>query len=62
VAEIENEERVKKISVIPLLIAFAVVTKLYLRAEPVNAELKESMPSSEHSQLKTASNSPLEIT
>jgi|GEM_PF-3165680 len=62
VAEIENEERVKKYSVIPLLIAFAVVTKLYLRAEPVNAELKELMPSSEYSQLKTASNPRLEIT
>jgi len=62
VAEIENEERAKKYSVIPLLIAFAAVTKLYLRAEPVNAELKELMPSSEYSQLKTASNPRLEIT
>ncbi len=61
VAELEPEDRVKKISTLRLLVAFAVASKLHLRAEGVNSELKELMPASQYFKLKTMNNPPLEI-
>src|SRR5919199_741457 len=40
IAEVEPEDRTKKISALRLLIAFAVAMKLHLRSEPVNNELE----------------------
>jgi putative membrane protein len=59
--EIAPDDREKKIAVLRLLVAFAIVTRLYLRGEPVNAELQELMPSSQYSKLKTVDSPPLEI-
>lgn len=61
VAEVEPEDRAKKIATLRLLIAFAVASKLRLRLEPVNPELEELMPSYRYFKLKTANSPPLEI-
>ncbi len=44
-----------------LLIAFAVATKLHLRSEPINKELKKLMSASKYFKLKTMNNPPLEV-
>lgn len=61
IAEIEPEDRAKKISALRLLVAFAVATKLHLRSEPVNTELEGLMSSSQYFKLKTMNNPPLEV-
>lgn len=61
VAEVELEDQANKISALRLLVAFAVATKLHLRAEPVNSELKELLPPARYFKLKTMNNPPLEI-
>ncbi|WP_017318703.1 bestrophin family protein [Mastigocladopsis repens] len=61
VDEITPEDRENKISVLRLLVAFAVATKLHLRGEAVNSELKEFMASSKYLTLKTMNNPPLEV-
>ena len=61
IAEIEPEDRAKKISALRLLVVFAVATKLHLRSEPVNTELEELMSSSQYFKLKTMNHPPLEI-
>jgi putative membrane protein len=59
--EKEPKDRENKISALRLLIAFAIATKLHLRAEPVNSELEPFMPPSRYLKLKTMNNPPLEI-
>ncbi|MFB8789019.1 MAG: bestrophin family ion channel [Potamolinea sp.] len=61
VPAVEPEERARKISVLRLVVAFAVATKLHLRGESLNAELEELMSSSEYFNLKTANSPPLKI-
>jgi putative membrane protein len=61
IAEVEPEDRAKKISALRLLVAFAVATKLHLRSEPVNTELEGLMSSSQYFKLKTMNNPPLEV-
>src|SRR4028119_822207 len=61
IAEVKPEDRTKKISALRLLVAFAVATKLHLRAEPVNTELEGLMSPSQYFKLKTMNNPPLEI-
>lgn len=61
VAELEPDDRVMKISTLRLLVAFAVASKLHLRAEAVSRELEELMPASQFFNLKTMNNPPLEI-
>ena len=61
IAEIEPEDRNNKISVLRLLVAFAVATKLHLRSAPVNSELEELMSASHYFKLKTMNNPPLEV-
>lgn len=60
-AELELEDREKKISTLYLLAAFAVALKLHLRAEVVNSELEELMNASKYFKLKTVNNPPLKI-
>ena len=60
-AELELDDREKKISTLYLLAAFAVATKLHLRAEVVNSELEELMNASKYLKLKTVNNPPLKI-
>ncbi|MDZ7960353.1 MAG: bestrophin family ion channel [Aulosira sp. DedQUE10] len=61
VDEISPEDRKDKITALYLLAAFAVATKLHLRGEPVNHELKELMPSSMYLELKIMNNPPIEV-
>jgi putative membrane protein len=61
VAELEPGDRKKKFSVLRLLVAFAVATKLQLRGEAVNAELEDLISSYQYFKLKTMNNPPLEI-
>lgn len=55
------EDRATKIKMLRLLVAFAVATKLHLRAEPANDELKELMPKEWHEKLRMMNNPPLEV-
>lgn len=61
IIEIEPQDREDKISALWLLVAFAVATKLHLRSEPINSELKELLPSNKYFQLTTMNNPPLEV-
>jgi len=62
VAEENPDDRMQKIAIVRLLVAFAIATKLHLREESIdNAELQEIMPSSKYFQLKNLRNPPLEI-
>ncbi|BAY93391.1 MULTISPECIES: bestrophin family protein [unclassified Tolypothrix] len=61
VDEVSPEDRKNKITALYLLVAFAVATKLHLRGEPVNQELKELMPSSMYQELKIMNNPPIEV-
>ena len=61
IAEVEPEDRAKKISALRLLVAFAVATKLHLRSEPVNTDLEGLLSSSQYFKLKTMNNPPLEV-
>lgn len=61
VIEIEPKDRAEKITVLRLIVAFAVATKLHLRGESVNRELEELMSSERYYKLKTMNHPPLEI-
>ena len=61
IKEVDPKDRVKKISVLRLVVAFAVATKLHLRGEHVNAELEALMSSEQYIKLKTMNHPPLEI-
>ncbi len=61
VAEEDPRDRQAKIATLRLLVAFAVATKLHLRAEEVNAELAALMPETWWQKLKTMHNPPLEV-
>ncbi|MBD2354532.1 hypothetical protein H6G41_07805 [Tolypothrix sp. FACHB-123] len=61
VEEVSPEDRKDKKIALNLLVAFAVATKLHLREEPVNHELKELMPSSMYLELKIMNNPPIEV-
>jgi ion channel-forming bestrophin family protein len=61
VEENQPEDRKEKIATLRLLVAFAIATKLHLRAQPVNEELKALMPQKWYEKLKTMNNPPLEV-
>jgi ion channel-forming bestrophin family protein len=61
VDEISPEDRKDKITALYLLVAFAVATKLHLRDEAANHELKELMPSAMYLELKIMNNPPIEV-
>lgn len=61
VLEQDELDRQEKRSILYLLVAFAVATKLHLRQEPVNVELQPLLSSPRYNQLKTMNNPPLEI-
>lgn len=60
-AELEVDDQENKVLTLHLLVAFAVATKLHLRAEFVNSELEELINASKYSELKTVNNPPLKI-
>lgn len=61
VDEREPKDRENKVAALRSLVAFAVATKLHLRAEPVNSELEELLSPERYSKLQTMNNPPLEI-
>jgi ion channel-forming bestrophin family protein len=61
VEENQPEDRKEKIATLRLLVAFAIATKLHLRSQPVNEELKALMPQKWYEKLKTMNNPPLEV-
>ncbi|MGK7940787.1 MAG: bestrophin family protein [Crocosphaera sp.] len=61
VQENDGSDRREKIATLRLLIAFAIATKLHLRSEPVNEELRRLLPSQCYDKLSTMNHPPLEI-
>ncbi|MBD2250225.1 bestrophin family protein [Nostoc parmelioides] len=61
VDEISPKDREAKISVLNLLVAFAVATKLHLRGELINSELEDLISTSRYFKLKSMNNPPLEV-
>jgi len=61
IAEHEPGDRQEKISVLHLLVAFAVAMKLHLRQEAMNSELKDLLSLSQYKTLKIVNNPSLEI-
>lgn len=57
----DGNDRAQKVSCLRMLVAFCVATKLQLRAEPVNDELKALLPSAKYFTLKGMNHPPLEI-
>jgi ion channel-forming bestrophin family protein len=61
VLEKDEGDRPAKETTLKLLVAFAVATKLHLRQEPVNQELKDLISPSRYFKLKAMNNPPLEV-
>lgn len=61
VDEKEPEDKDNKIYALNLLVAFAVATKLHLRSEPINSDLKALIRKYQYIKLKIMNNPPLEI-
>ena len=62
VEETHPDDRDEKIKALRLLVAFAVATKLHLRQEPVNEEMRVLLPSHQHYiTLKEMNHPPLEV-
>lgn len=61
IEENKPEDREQKIAVLRLLVAFAIATKLYLRSEPINEEIKELIAPERYEKLQTMNHPPLEI-
>lgn len=61
IAELDLQDQTEKISTLKLLIAFAVATKLHLRQEPLNHELKALLSPTQYSKLQSMNNPPLEV-
>jgi putative membrane protein len=61
IAERSPQDRQAKIDTLRLLVAFAVATKLHLRSEPLNDELKALMPAEWFHILQAMNHPPLEI-
>ncbi|OCQ88962.1 hypothetical protein BCD64_04255 [Nostoc sp. MBR 210] len=55
------EDRDKKIATLRLIIAFSFATKLHLRGERENQELKQLMSNARYNELSTIENLPLEV-
>jgi putative membrane protein len=54
-------DRTHKIAILRLLVAFAITTKLHLRQEPLNDEVKDLVSSSQYVKLQAIHHPPLEI-
>ncbi len=61
VATASPEAQAQKVVVMRLLIAFTIATKLQLRNEPINEELRELLPESKFVQLQNINHPPLGI-
>ncbi len=61
IAENTPEDRKAKIETLRLLVAFAIATKLHLRAEPLNSEIEALMSQERYQLLQRMNHPPLEI-
>jgi putative membrane protein len=61
VRENDSNDRMLKVEVMRLLVAFPVAAKLYLREEPVNNELAEVLPTERYLELQKVTSPPLQI-
>ncbi len=61
VDEKESNDRQEKIDAIYLLVAFAIATKLHLRDEPINSEIKDFLSSDKYIKLQSIHNPPLKV-
>jgi ion channel-forming bestrophin family protein len=61
VEEKNGDDREDKIAVLNLLVAFAVSTKLHLRQEPINHELKHLISPYQYTRLQDINNPPLQV-
>ncbi len=61
IKEKDSSDRTEKIATLRLLIAFAVATKLHLRSEPVNEELRQFLRDKWYETLCNMNHPPLEI-
>ncbi|MBW4577174.1 MAG: hypothetical protein KME08_18020 [Aphanothece sp. CMT-3BRIN-NPC111] len=66
VAEVEPTDREKKASILRLLVAFAIATKLHLRQEPINSDLENTIKlynveAPNLASLQRVKNPPLEV-
>lgn len=61
VKERDLQDREAKITTLKMLVAFAVATKLHLRQEPLNTELKDLISPEKFVRLEGMNNPPLEV-
>ncbi|MCY7278562.1 MAG: hypothetical protein LH702_33715 [Phormidesmis sp. CAN_BIN44] len=61
VDEKESNDRQEKIDAIYLLVAFAIATKLHLRSEPINPEIKDFLSPDKYIKLQSMNNPPLKV-
>lgn len=61
VDEKESNDRQEKIDAIYLLVAFAIATKLHLRDEPINPEIKDFLSPDKYIKLQSINNPPLKV-
>ncbi len=61
VDEKESNDRQEKIDAIYLLVAFAIATKLHLRDEPINPEIKDFLSPDRYIKLQSMNNPPLKV-
>lgn len=61
VEEKQEGDRTEKQAALYLLVGFAVATKLHLRQQPVNEELRPLLSAEQYEQLQSMNNPPLEI-
>lgn len=61
VEETQPENVAEKVNAVRLLVAFAVATKLHLRQEPINSEIKELLAPEKFEKLQGMNHPPLQI-
>jgi putative membrane protein len=61
VDEKESNDLQEKIDAIYLLVAFAIATKLHLRDEPINPEIKDFLSPDKYIKLQSMNNPPLKV-
>ncbi len=61
VEEKEASDRPEKVKALYLLIAFAIATKLHLRQEPINPEIRDFLSPEKYQKLQKMNHPPLEV-
>jgi putative membrane protein len=61
IPEREPEDKLQKVTILRLLVVFAIATKLHLRHEPIDEEIEALVEPSQFLKLKSVSNPPLQV-